>query len=153
MQALVQVPPGGPTTGDLVVAMMHRRMGEPEVGGHPHWAWTFEDVDLTEPMPITVDMCDGNAIMWSEENCEYNLIVLVDGNDNNGLTGARVARPDPGEPAAMLPYEQSCHHDGPYQFELALDCLDGDACVTYEAQPACECAELACDSMSAICEL
>jgi hypothetical protein len=155
VQLAVTVPVEAEGTGDLVVALMHRRYGQPEDGGHPHWLWRFDEQPLsaTEPTYVNVDMCDGNAVMWSEENCEYNLIVLVDGNDNNGLTGDRVARPDPGEPAILLPYEQSCHHEGPYRFELALDCLDGDACVTYAPEPACECAETACDSESAICKL
>jgi hypothetical protein len=149
------VPVESEGTGDIVVALMHRRYGQPENGGHPHWLWRFdgEALSATEPTYLTVDMCDGNAVMWSEENCEYNLIVLVDTNGNNGFSGERLARPDPGEPAILLPYEQSCHHEGPYRFELALDCLDGDDCVLYEPEAACTCAETTCDSESAICEL
>jgi hypothetical protein len=155
VQLAITVPAEAQGAADLVVALMHRRHGQPENGGHPHWLWRFDDQALsaTEPTFLTIDMCEGNAVMWSEENCEYNLIVLVDGNDNNGFSGERLARPDPGEPAVLLPFQQSCHHEGPYRFELSLDCLDGDACVTFAPEPACVCAEPACDSESAICEL
>lgn len=155
VQIAVTVPEEHAGQGDIVVALMHRRYGSPENGGHPHWAWTFEDQALssTEPAFLKIDMCEGNAIMWSEENCEYNLIVLVDSDGDNGLTGERLARPDPGEPAILLPYEQSCSHEGPYRFEVSLDCLEGDACVIYDEEPACVCAEASCDSQSAICEL
>jgi hypothetical protein len=155
IQIAVTVPNAPAATGDIVVALLHRRMGSPEDGGHPHYLWTFEDqpLDATVPTVVEVDMCDGNAIMWSEENCEYNLVVLVDGDGDNGLRGARRAVPDTGEPTSVQVFEQSCHHDGSYRFELSLDCVDGEACVAYEAAPECACAEPACDSEAAICSM
>lgn len=155
IQIAVTVPTPPAATGDIVVALLHRRMGSPDNGGHPHYLWTFADqpLDPTTPTVVEVDMCDGNAVMWSEENCEYNLVVLVDGDGDNGLRGARGAVPDTGEPSAVQVFEQSCHHDGAYQFELSLDCVDGDACVVYEEEPECACTEPACASEAAICSM
>ena len=135
--------------------MMHRRHGNPDVGGHPHWVWRFTDQPLsaTAPTFFEVDMCQGNAIMWSEENCEYNLIVMVDENGNNGLTSANLARPDDGEHAAMAVFNQSCHHEGAYQLELTLDCTAGTDCVTYQAEAECECVTPERPSESGICWL
>lgn len=154
VQAMVSVPDGAPTTGDLVVVMLHRRMGDPANGGHPHWAWTFPDVDLSEPLPIDVDMCDGNAAMWSEENCEYNLVIVLDQNGDNGLTGSAFATPGVGEPATLVDFELSCHADGPLCLgEVELGCTDGAACITYEPPGDCACAAETCESESAICAL
>jgi hypothetical protein len=154
IQLAITVPEGLEGTGDVVVLLMHRRYGQPAYAGHPHFLWRFEDQPLsaTEPVMVQVDMCDGNAVMWSEENCEYNLVAIVDKNDNNRLErGARLAVPDPDEPARLQVFEQSCRHEGPYRFELTLDCLDGPACVRHDEPPACRCAETSCESESRIC--
>ena len=65
-------------------------------------------------------MCDGNAIVWSDENCEYNLVPPLDCDGDNRLMGD-LARPDPGKPAIVDVFEQSCHGGEPYRFELVLD--------------------------------
>lgn len=154
VQGRVTLPDGASqTSGDLVIAMMHRHHGDPAAGGHPHWMWTFEDVDLSEPYDFEVDMCDGNAIMWSEENCAYNLIAILDENGNNGLPNRRQAVPDIGEAAAMIVMDLSCHADGPTCVDMALSCTDGRSCVTFEAPEACDCAAESCDSQVAICQM
>jgi hypothetical protein len=152
VQGVAQLPAGaeGPTTGNLVVAMMHRRYGDPERGGHPHWSWTFEDVDLAAPTPFVVDMCEGSATMWSEENCEYNLVVIL---DVDGSLGPFQTLPDEGDPAAMVTFDLSCHADGPTCLgDIALDCA-GPECVADVDAGDCPCAEDSCESQSAICEL
>lgn len=134
--------------------MMHAAMGDPEDAGHPHFLWTFPDVDLSEPVPFRVDMCDGNAVMWSEENCGFNLIALLDTNGNNGLSGPAMFHPDVGEPTGLVPlFDLSCHADGPTCLgTLELTCTDGGACLHTEPPGDCVCAEDSCDSEAAICE-
>ena len=151
VQGLVTLPEGE-ASGDLVLAMMHRRHGSPEAGGHPHWFWQFDDVSLSssEPLPFTIDMCEGNAEMWSEENCEYNLVALLDADGDNGWGAAR-AVPDPGEPSAVATFDLSCHAEGPTCVQLELGCTDGAACVLYESPGACECAEESCPSEAGLC--
>ncbi|MEL6344170.1 MAG: hypothetical protein AAFV53_13705 [Myxococcota bacterium] len=154
VQIAATLPTGAePGAHDVVVAMMHGRHGDPTNGGHPHWIWRFEDQTMsdTEPTFLEVDMCRGNAIMWSEENCEYNLIVMVDENQNNGLSSNNLARPDEGEYAAVQVFNQSCHHDGAYQFELTLDCVDGADCILFNGESGCACADPECPSESGIC--
>ncbi|MCA9567341.1 MAG: hypothetical protein KC656_05840 [Myxococcales bacterium] len=155
VQGHAHVPDGvGPTTGTLVIAMMHAAMGDPDTGGHPHWLWTFPDVDLSEPVPFRVDMCEGNAIMWSEENCGFNLIALLDTNGDNGLSGPAMYHPGVGEPTTLVPFDLSCHAEGATCLgTLELDCTDGDACLQTASPGMCTCASDSCESEAAICEL
>ena len=153
IRGTVELPGGERGSGDLVIALMHRRYGKPENGGHPHWMWTFQDVDLREPYSFEIDMCEGNAVMWSEENCEYNLIAILDTNANNGLAGSRGAVPDLDEPTSVHVMDLSCHAEGATCVSLTLDCVAGAECVDYEDPGDCACAENACPSESAICAL
>ncbi len=153
IRGTVELPEGETSEGNLVLALMHRRYGNPGVGGHPHWMWTFPQVDLSEPYTFEIDMCEGNAVMWSEENCEYNLIALLDGNANNGLSGSQGAVPDLAEPTAVHVLDLSCNAEGPTCVALTLECVDGAACVTYDDPGECPCAEDACPSEAAICSL
>jgi len=134
-----------------MVALMHRRYGHSEHGGHPHWLERIPNVDLAQPVPFQIDMCSGNAEMWSEENCEFNLIVVLDGNGNNTFETLNVA-PDPGEPAALKVVELSCRGTSPC-LDVPLDCVDGVGCVAYEPPGDCVCAPESCNSDSAICQL
>ena len=150
----VQLPDGAENTeGNLVIGMMHRRMGDPTEGGHPHWGWGYVDVDLTEPYPFEIDMCAGNAVMWSEENCEYHLIVILDRNTNNGMGGSQFFTPDEGENAAMEVFDLSCHAEGETCMNITLDCVAGAGCIDYEEPETCTCAEDVCPSESGICWL
>ena len=143
-----------PMTGDLVIELMHRRYGSPDNGGHPHQIWRLPNVTVgpDDAVEFDVDMCDANASMWSEENCEYNLIVILDRDSNTGL-GPNNLAPDVDDPTAVEVFNLSCHAAGPTCFDLELSCMDGGACVTYEPPEACECAADSCDSEAAICQL
>lgn len=140
--------------GDLVIELMHRRYGMPANGGHPHQIWRRPDVTLSPEgsVEFDVDMCDANASMWSEENCEYNLIVILD-RDSDTALGPNDLAPDVDDPTAVEVFNLSCHAAGPTCFDLELSCMAGGDCVTYETPPACECAADACDSEAAICQL
>jgi hypothetical protein len=144
--------PDGEASGDLVVALMHRRHGSPEAGGHPHWFWEFEGVAIssTRAFEFTIDMCEGSAEMWSEENCEYNLVAILDADGDNGW-GAAEAVPDPGEPSALATFELSCHADGPTCVPLRLGCMEGAACVRYESPGSCGCSDTSCPSEAGLC--
>jgi len=151
----VRLPAGmEPAEGDLVIELMHRRYGSPANGGHPHQIWRQPNVTVSADalVEFDVDMCDANASMWSEENCEYNLIVILDRNSDTALAPDSLA-PDVDDPTAVEVFNLSCHATGPTCFELELSCLGGAACVTYEAPPACECAADSCASEAAICQL
>ena len=143
-----------PMDGDLVIELMHRRYGSPANGGHPHQIWRQPNVTLSpdDTIEFDVDMCDANASMWSEENCEYNLIVILD-RDSDTALGPNSLAPDVDDPTAVEVFSLSCHADGPTCFDLELSCMAGGDCVTYEAPPACECAADSCDSEAAICQL
>ena len=156
IQVAARLPEGtAPGTHDVVVALMHARHGDPQRGGHPHWLWRFKDQPLSAETPVflEVDMCDGNAVMWSEENCEYVLVVTVDLDGNNGRTSPQLAIPDPGEWNATQIFDQSCHHPEPYRFELSLDCTEGPACVVFDGEVGCDCRTPACPSESGLCWL
>jgi hypothetical protein len=143
----------GARTGTLHLVMMHRRYGNASAGGHPHWGWVYPGVDLSEPFAFEIDMCDGNEEMWSEENCEYNLIAILDQNGNNGHNGSAFVTPDVGEAAALAVFNLSCHAAAGPCLQVELGCTSGASCISYEAPPACECAQPACDSNAAICLL
>ncbi len=140
--------------GDLVVALLHRRYGSPDVGGHPHAVTRRPGISLgpDEPFAFEIDMCDANATMWSEENCEYNLVVWLDTNGNNGFGPGSIV-PDVDEPTVMHVFNLSCHAEGPTCLQLELGCTGGQDCLSFEAAPACECSADACDSEAAICKL
>jgi hypothetical protein len=153
VQGTVSLPAGatGATRGDLVFFMMHRRHGNAATGGHPHWYWQVPDIDLATPYSFSLDMCDGNAIMWSEENCEFNLIVMLD--DDGPSSQSTPWLPEPGEPAALAVFELHCHAGAAACLEVELGCTDGSGCVAYDDPGDCECSPHACESESAICRL
>lgn len=155
IQGRVTIPQGlQKPNGTLVAALLHKRHGNPAVGGHPHWMWRLEDSDLGGgSATFAIDMCDGNAVMWSEENCEYNLVLMVDYNNNNGISGGRQWVPDANEPTVLHTFDLSCHSEGPTCLDLQLECTDGEACLQIESPESCECASNSCESPSAICRL
>jgi hypothetical protein len=112
-------------TGNLVVLLNHTQLGAGATGGVYHWSVQQDAVDLVAaPVEVQLDMCS-NGEMWSEENCGYQLIVILDKNGNNGAANAV---PDPGEPARAIPLDMSCKGPPPC-FDVELDCVDGATCV------------------------
>lgn len=145
----MNVPAG--TTGDLIIGLMHGRLGEEEVGGHPHWYEKIAGVDLSAgEVPFEIDMCGGGTAMWSEDNCEYNLVVMLDTNDNAGVRGNRLlVQPDADEVGWHELFNLSCRGESPCM-DVTFDCLGPD-CVTFEPLGQCQCAAETCDSDDVSC--
>jgi len=141
------------TVGRIIIGLTHHReLGEYAQGGHLHWYKVMPKKDLAAgPVPFQIDMCGSGTAMWSEDNCEFNLVVLLDTNANNGVTGDGWAQvPDPGEPATRKVLDVSCK--GTSQcLDVVLDCVDGASCVSYTDPGACKCAATTCDSPSVVC--
>ncbi len=137
------------TTGDLFVALTHYRLGSGNQGGYYHMHTVVEDIDLADgAASFELDMCGGSA-MWSEDNCEYNLIVAL---DQDGDMSYSSLLPDEGEPATRVAgVELSCGDESPC-YEVVLDCVDGQSCVTFDDPGACTCAEETCNSDYATCQ-
>lgn len=105
------------------------------------------DVDLAAgPVEFAFDMCEGGE-MWSEENCEYNLIAIL---DQDGSNSASSFLADPGEPAHREVIDLSCHTESPC-FEFKLECLDGKECVKFDEEATCACADASCASPIVTC--
>jgi hypothetical protein len=134
------------TSGDLFIALAHEAYGGGKGGGY-HFHTIENGVDLAAgPVPFELDMCAGGE-MWTEENCTYGLVVVLDGNGNNG---PHLFLPDEGEPAARVPeLTVSCTGESPC-LDVVLDCVDGDTCVSF-AEQTCTCADETCNSDFALC--
>ncbi|MCO4771430.1 MAG: hypothetical protein KDA24_15460 [Deltaproteobacteria bacterium] len=139
---------GEDLTGDLVVVLTHSNLGQAGVGGVVHISTTVADVDLAAgPVDWSMDMCLGGE-MFSEENCSYNLIAILDRNGNNG-PGNFV--PDEGELATRVgDVWVSCSAESPC-FTLELDCTDGADCVAFTDPGNCSC-ENGCNSEIVTCQ-
>ncbi len=155
VQGRLRLPAGSEEApGTLVIAMLHRRYGNPELGGHPHYIWRLDDARVDEGYAyFEVDMCDGRATMWSEENCEYNLVAFFDANGNNGMDGSGTWIPDPGEAAVLQTFELSCFAEGATCLDLEPSCSEGQSCLADAPPSSCECKAASCESQAAICRL
>lgn len=124
------------TTGDLQIILTHSNLGGAEAGGFLHTATSVSNVDLADgPVDFAFDMCAGGE-MFSEENCAYNVIAILDQNGNNGPNDYV---PDEGEPAFRLgEVWVSCETASPC-LTLELDCTAGADCVAYEDPGNCAC--------------
>jgi len=137
---------GGPTTGDLYIALAHEAYAGATGGGY-HIDTVLSGVDLTEPVPFMLDMCDGGA-MWSEENCTYSLQVILDQNGNQSPDNLL---PDPGEPSGRVgEIRVSCAEDAPC-LDVVLDCTEGPACARFTELSSCSCEASTCGSDFALC--
>ena len=140
----------------LVVFMHHQFTvtdKESTLGGHPHAYKTFDVKDVTKgEATFALDMCELGTAMYSEENCGFNLVVMLDEDgkndpDTQGST-AMIARK--GQLVKMTPIDVSCHNPSPCM-TIQADCLDGDTCTTYTALKECKCAAQKCTSDDTIC--
>jgi hypothetical protein len=136
------------TRGDLTVALMHEAYGGAKGGGY-HTHVVIPSVDLADgPVPFQLDMCASGA-MWTEENCTYGLVVVLDQNGNN--QGHANLVPDAGEPATRVAdLTVSCGGESPC-LDVVLDCVDGASCVSF-AEQACACSDETCPSDYALCQ-
>jgi hypothetical protein len=128
---------------------------EAKQGGHPH-AWASStDVDVTTGRAtFAMDLCDFGTAMYSEENCGYELVALLDedGSHDPDANGELALMPRKGELVKLVPLEISCH--APAQcLSITADCQDGDACTTITPldTKACKCKPDACPSDNTVC--
>jgi hypothetical protein len=126
--------------GQLVGLLNHLRLGNGAAGGVPHTAGA-QSVTLAPggSSELQFDFCAGGE-MWSEENCEYVLIVFVDANGN--------MTPDPGEPSGQTQVSISCHATSPPCASVTLDCTAGASCLSFADPPGgCSCAAPDCSAV------
>lgn len=137
------------TSGNLVIGLAHYRLGSGSTGGVYHTHTVVNGVDLAAgaTREFSLDMCTGGA-MWSEDNCEYRLIAILDQNGNNEAGGNMI--PDPGEPVGVIPIELSCTGESPC-VDLVLDCM-GASCAAFTDPGACTCATQGCGSDFVTCQ-
>jgi hypothetical protein len=149
--------PAGTKTANLVVFLHHQFVLQPEEaaqGGHPH-AWkVFKNVDVTKGQTtFALDMCQMGTAMWSEENCGFNIVAMLDttGSHNPDTMGIDALAPEKGVLTKMIPIEISCHTQSKC-IKFDLDCADGTACTSYTPPTTCACAADKCPSQDKICK-
>ena len=87
--------------------------------------------------------------MYSEDNCDFNLVIVLDTNGNNDGDSFNMI-PDVGEAAKMTTVQISCHTSSQC-LDVTLDCTKGQSCVTYDSPGACKCAPTTCNSKGITC--
>jgi len=139
----------------LSIALNHQFIlfkNEKLSGGHPHAFAYLKDVDVSNgAVPFSIDLCELGVAMWSEENCGFNLVAILDETGDNDPNGAGSRTPAKGELAGMIPLDISCHASSPC-VEIKAACADGYSCVTYEPPATCACKTNGCPSDDQICQ-
>jgi hypothetical protein len=126
---------------------------EAKLGGHPH-TYDSYDVDMEKgEARFQLDLCLFGTAMYSEENCGFNIVAMIDddGGNDPDARGQTALIPRKGKLVKMVPVEVSCHKTSPC-LEITADCLDGDACTTFEPTTQCACAASSCPSDDRLCE-
>ena len=142
-------------SGNLWVFLTHNWPTQGELGGEVKNSVLYENVDLEDgnPFPFEIDMCDGAfGSMWSEDNCEYNLELLL---DKNGNATPENRLPDENEPAYKVENVFiSCEDDSQCLGTIQLSCRRGSACFTFDNKdiPECKCAASTCNSEYQNCD-
>jgi hypothetical protein len=122
--------PAAGTKGDLVMFLTHVYEGSGAQGGVFHAEDHVSNVDLSNgPVPFQIDMCHNDIAMYSEDDCAFNLIVMLDTNGNNSGTSNMV--PDVGEAASRQVINVSCFGDSQCLGTVTLGCSDGLSCVAF----------------------
>lgn len=131
---------------------MTTRDGEDRLGGHPH-AFKSYPVDLSKgEARFSLDLCEFGVAMWSEENCGFHVVAMIDGDGGNDPNNGPTALvPRKGTFVKMVPIDISCHAPSPC-LEITADCVDGEACTTYSPPAACSCAPNSCPSDDSLCK-
>jgi hypothetical protein len=143
--------PAAGTKGDLVMFLTHVYEGGGAQGGVFHAEDHVSNVDLsTGPVPFQIDMCHNDIAMYSEDDCAFNLIVMLDTNGNNSGTENYV--PDVGEAANRQVISVSCFGDSQC-LSVTLGCSDGLSCVAFtDPTDSCLCAAQTCNSDLRLCQ-
>ena len=141
-----EVTPTAGTSGDLLIVLTHKALGEADTGGVYHTLLPIPSVNLASAnVPFTLDMCNGGE-MWSEENGAFNLIVILDTNGNNDPTNPNFTWiPDLGEASIRAELPISCHTPSPC-LDVKLSCVAGQSCIAFNQPPGCGCTQPACNS-------
>jgi len=146
----------GKSKPTLRVFMHHQfvmRADEGKTGGHPHAFVSSDDVDMDKGVAkFSIDLCELGTAMYSEENCGFNIIALLDENGNNDpdTKGEPAFIPDKGELMKMTPVNVSCK-TASQCLEIVADCADGSTCTTYTPVTTCKCSANKCPSDDKIC--
>lgn len=149
-------PDGGAIAPRLAIFLAHRQYAEvPEhaLGGHPHGHKTMENVDVTSgEIPFAIDLCELGVAMWSEDNCDFNLILILDKDGNNEASLASINMvPDQGELSKSTVVQVSCRGTSACM-DITLDCAEGQKCVNYDTPSTCACAAESCNSDAITCK-
>jgi hypothetical protein len=126
---------------------------ESSQGGHPHAYKTFVVKDVAKgEVSFALDMCELGTAMYSEENCGFNLVVMLDedGSNDPDANGTTAMIPQNGELVKMTPIDVSCHKPSPCM-TIQADCAGGDSCTTFAALKVCKCGAQTCTSDDTIC--
>ena len=131
IEGRVPAPPEAPKP-KLRVFLHHQvisRADENKTGGHPH-AWKSFDLDMEKgEARFTLDLCEFGVAMYSEENCGFNLVVMIDdaGLNDPDKKGATALVPRAGKLVKMTPLEVSCHASSPCFEKLVHDASPGSS--------------------------
>jgi hypothetical protein len=125
---------------------------EEKLGGHPH-AYKSYDVDMEKgEARFSLDLCEFGTAMWSEENCGFNIVAMIDDDGKNDPDlGPKAMIPRAGKLVKMAPVEVSCHKTSPC-LEITADCVEGEGCTTFKGLKECACAADSCPSDDAVCK-
>jgi len=143
---------------NLAIWLYHQIVMSPDEaanGGHPHAFKYVKDVDVTAgQLQFDIDLCELGTAMYSEEDCGFNLVVMLDENGNNDpdANGAAAMKATVGELVKMTPLNISCHTDSQC-LSIVADCTEGSVCTTETPLEIsqCKCAADSCPSDSIIC--
>jgi hypothetical protein len=143
--------PSAGTKGSLVMFLTHQYEGMGAQGGVFHAEQHIDNVDLSKgPVPFQIDMCHNDIAMYSEDDCTFNLIVILDTNGNNAGTNNFV--PDVGEATSRQLLNVSCMGQ-PQCVSATLGCDTGLSCVAFtDPTNACTCAPQTCNSDLVLCQ-
>jgi hypothetical protein len=144
--------PDAGTKGTLEAFLTHVYEGSGAQGGVFHAEQHVSNVDLANgPVQFQIDMCHNDIAMYSEDDCAFNLIVILDTNGNNNESNDNYV-PDVGEAASRQVVSVSCV--GPAQcVSVTLGCQDGLSCVAFtDPTNACTCAANTCNSDLVLCQ-
>lgn len=92
--------------------------------------------------------------MWSEHNCGYALIGVLDENGNNVFDPTTFNAnpvPDPGELAFRVDLELRCDDPTSHCIDAVLDC-QGPSCAAGGDQGVCLCEPSECQSIASGCQ-
>jgi len=101
---------------------------EATLGGHPHAYKYIKGVDVSSgQVAFDIDLCELGVAMYSEENCGFNLVAMLDeNNDNDPARGSYALTPTAGELVKLTPLDVSCHGDSQC-LAITADCSRDDS--------------------------